>query len=189
MAAMVGLAIYGYFTNRKATVIGFLAVGAVIFTVPQSRHVVLERFGGRQGGFTTGRMVLWNEAGEPLSILPFFGYGPGSFRRLVPDSVLTEIGDPGIKSWHSAPLEVLIESGPLALLGLLGLILASLGRAWKWYNEGRSRMALAISGALTALYLASLTTNIFRDFLLMSLLIILWAMIFGPRLEPGAGNV
>ncbi len=189
LAALLGLVIYGFIANRKAALIGLVVAAAVVFALPQSRRIVLDRFAsGRQGGFTTGRLALWTEARQPLSNLPFFGHGPGSFGRLVPERVLSEIGDPGIKSWHSAPLEILIESGPLALLGILGVLITTLGRSWKDYARKRSPLGLALLGALAAIYLASLTTNVFRDFLLMSLLIILWTAIYSPGSNPGADN-
>jgi O-antigen ligase len=181
-AAMVGILIVGSFLNKKRTAIGLLIAVVLLAAIPQSRALISERFRvDKEGGITSGRASLYMASLEPISHLPFLGYGPGSFRRLVSVSILEETGDPGIQSWHSTPLEVLIESGPLALILFLGLALRPLLMCWRNRANapGDGIFWMAILSSLVCLYLAGLTTNLLRDFMLLSLLTIIWSVSVG----------
>jgi len=177
LAALVGIIIIGTFLNKKATVISLGTIGILALALPQTRGIVERRFAvDREGGFSSGRILLWSQALKTLPDMPVLGYGPGSFRRLAPQEILDEIGDRGISSWHSTPLDILIESGPLALAAIFGAFLIPAIIAWR---EFRARAAisdgLGVFAALAAVYVAGLTTNLLRDFLLICLLVILWA--------------
>lgn len=178
-AAVVGILIVGFYFNKKRTVFGLLIAIALLAAIPQSRGLIIERFKvDKEGGVTSGRASLYMASLEPISHLPFWGYGPGSFQQLVPGSVLEEIGDTGIKSWHSTPLEVLLESGPLALIIFLGLATGPLLMCWRSRGKepGDATFGMTILSSLVALYLAGLTTNLLRDFMLLSLLTIIWTV-------------
>lgn len=179
LAAAIGILIVGFYLNRKRTVIGLLMAIALLAAIPQSRGLIIERFKiDKEGGVTSGRASLYMASLEPISHLPFWGYGPGSFKQLVPESVLEEIGDTGIKSWHSTPLEILLESGPLALIILLGLATGPFLMCWRNRAKAPSNaiFGIAILSSLVALYLAGLTTNLLRDFMLLSLLTVIWTV-------------
>ncbi len=178
LAAIVAALLVGFYLNRKAT-LGALAIALVAGVIlPQFRGIVQNRMASdRQGGFTSGRTHLWSEALKPLAKLPLFGHGPGSFRRLAPDSLYVKVGDPGIRSWHSTPLDVLIESGPLALAAIAGGLIIPLAFAWRAFKGRRCLVeGLGLFAALVALYLAGLTTNVFRDFMLLCLVVIFWSL-------------
>ncbi len=178
-AAVIGILIVGFYLNKKRTAIGLLITIALLAAIPQSRGLIIERFkADKEGGVTSGRTSLYIASLEPISGLPFWGYGPGSFKRLVPGSVLEEIGDTGIQSWHSTPLEVLLESGPLALIIFLGLATGPFWACWRNRAKapGNVNFRIAILSSLVALYLAGLTTNLLRDFMLLSLLTIIWTV-------------
>lgn len=177
-AAIVAISLIGFYKSRKATAIAIAAVVILAAVIPQARGIIRERFDpNREGGFTSGRLLLWNQARGALAGLPLFGYGPGSFKRLAPPSLLEEIGDPGVASWHCTPLDILIESGPPALVAILVAMTLPLIFAWRAFRRrGKSLEGLALFAALLALYLAGLTTNLMRDFLLLGLLALLWAV-------------
>jgi len=179
VAGFVGAAIVGFGLNWRRALLGIVAVAVIVVAIPQTRNIVLQRFeSNKPGGITSGRSLLFESAMEPLRHLPFFGYGPGSFQRLIPPDVLERIGDRHIKSWHSTPLEILLESGPVALaafLALAALPLISTGK--RIFKSGPNRYhSLGGFASLVALYLAGLTTNLMRDFMLLSLLTLLWSV-------------
>jgi O-antigen ligase len=180
LAALIGLGIVGYHFSKKTTLATVIAAVTVVVILPQSRAIIEKRMeNNKPGGVTSGRTILWSYAMTPLSHLPIFGYGPGSFIRLMPREVLAKTGDMGIKSWHSTPLETLIESGPLALLGLLAFAFLFLIRSWKGYFRAAKRMPfeLGIFAALIAIYISGQTSNLFRDLMLTSFLVLLWSMV------------
>jgi O-antigen ligase len=183
LAALIGIIIVGYYLAKKATLITIIVVLAAVAILPQTRSIVEKRIeGDKPGGFTSGRAILWNYALTPLSHLPFFGYGPGSFTRLMPSEVLEKTGDLGIKSWHSVPLEILLESGPLALLAFLIFMGLALVRSWRGYFRARERQPinLGLFASIMVLYLSSLSTNILRDFILTVCLMLLWSLAIKP---------
>jgi O-antigen ligase len=176
LAAIVGTIILGFYINRKFTIIGLIALITLVAIIPQTRRIALSRFETeKKGGITSGRSLLWEYSLGPLSHLPFMGYGPESFRRLVTNDLLMEVGDLQIKSWHCTPLDILIESGPLTLLFFLAAAIVFARQALKLYLRKRQVFYLSIFSALIALYLAGLTTNVMRDFALTCLLVLLWA--------------
>jgi len=179
LAAIVGIMVLGASINWKKTTVLVLAFITLIVAVPPSRHLILERFSTeREGGFTSGRAVLYKMALERLSGLPFFGYGPASFGDLVTEEELNSIGDKGIKSWHNTPLEILLENGPLGLFALLGISVIPLWRLIRTYKSSYDQRSFSITliSSLLVVYVAGLTTNILRDFVSFSLLIIFWAI-------------
>lgn len=178
-AAAAGILIVGFHLNKKRTAIGLLSAIVLLAAIPQSRNRIIDRFkSDKEGGITSGRTSLYAASLEPISHLPFWGYGPGSFKKLVSEDLLKDIGDAGIKSWHSTALEVLIESGPLALILFLGLAAGPVLICWRNRARatGNGTFAMAILSSLAALYLAGLTTNLLRDFMLLSLLTIIWSV-------------
>jgi O-antigen ligase len=179
-AAIVAALIVGFSASKKATSIALLIVLIVVFSIPQTRNLVLNRFETeKKGGITSGRTILWNDAAGRLANLPFFGYGPGCFKRLVSPQLLDEIGDKGVASWHSTLLDILIESGPLAALALAALMVVSLiGSIRNYLKSGRRLQSLAVISSLLSIYLCALATNLFRDFMLMGLLTLLWISAF-----------
>lgn len=191
IAALVGVIIIGFKLRKKLVTIGILSVAALVIILPGGRHMLRDRFEiDRPGGITSGRTAIWANAREPLSHLPLFGYGPESFKRLFPPVVLQGVGDPRVNSWHCTPLDLTIESGPLALLVVLALAIVTIRRSWRSYYraKGRPLIRLAIFASLLALYLAALGTNIFRDFMLSALAVCLWALIFAREPETPANT-
>ena len=178
-AAVIGLLIIGFSINKKRTFIGLILGLAILAAMPTTRKIALDRFrDDRKGGVSSGRTVIYQAALVPLENLPFFGYGPGSFNRLVSNETLERIGDTGIKSWHSTPLEILLESGPLTLFIFMAMAFLPLResmRQARLFPESR-RDSYAAAASLTAIYLAGLTTNLIRDFMLLSLIIIIWSI-------------
>lgn len=182
LAALVGLLLAGLGIGRKATLYAFLAAVIVIAVIPGTRRIVVHRLEkSARGDYTSGRSHLWQSAMEVIPGMPPWGYGPGSFHRLMPELRLKQIGDLKISSWHSTPLEILIESGPLALMAFLAAACYFLVEAWRRHiRNGRGTSGrIAMFAALISFYVAGMTTNIMRDFLLSSLLVILWVL---PRL-------
>jgi O-antigen ligase len=178
LAAIVAALIAGFYLNKRMTLI---AVGLTIIigvAIPQTRWIIQDRLSGeRIGGISSGRVILWRYSAQPLSDLPILGHGPGSFRRLAPDSLIAQVGDPGVSSWHSTPLDILIETGPLAISSVAGIIIIPLVFAWRKFKAQPSRLdGLALFASLIALYIAGLTTNLFRDFLILCLLVTLWSL-------------
>jgi O-antigen ligase len=192
LAALAGVVVIGLAISKRVTAGVVLAALAIALAVPQSRLSIFNRSEiEKKGGISSGRLELWSAAREPLTHLPFFGYGPGSFLRLIPKEALEATGDPGIQSWHATALDILIESGPMALLLIMGLAIVTLWESWRSYFRavnGRLR-SLALFSTLVALYLASLTTNLARDFMLSSLLVIVWSLSFADDSQAeAAGN-
>jgi hypothetical protein len=186
IAAVVGIIIIGFFLSKKLTLAALIGGCLLLAAIPQSRNRIVDRFkSDKKGGITSGRVILYQAALGPVSNLPFWGYGPGSFNRIVPDEVLDRTGDKGIRSWHSTPLEILIESGPLAAV-LLIVFFSLPFSGFRRYRSERGTVDLdgiATLSSLVVLYLAGFTTNLMRDFMVLSLLVIVWSMSFSRRAE------
>lgn len=186
ISAVVGIIIIGFFLNKKLTVAVLIGGCLLLAAIPQSRNRIVDRFrSDKKGGITSGRAILYRAALEPMSNLPFWGYGPGSFNRIVPDEVLERIGDKGIRSWHSTPLEILIESGPLAV-ALLVVFFSFPLLGLRGHRSERGSVDLngiVPLSSLVVLYLAGFTTNLMRDFMVLSLLVIVWSMSLSRRTE------
>jgi len=180
VGALIATMVIGVTMNWKVTVVCIASFLLLVLAIPQSRNLVMNRFvAGDAGAFTSGRNLLWRDALSRIPELPLFGHGPGSFKRVVKTEILDQIGDKGVASWHSSIFDPLIESGPMALLSLLIIMIISLYNSWiRYYRSGRRLEYLAILSSLLALYLAGLSTNLFRDFMIMGLLAILWASVF-----------
>lgn len=188
LAAIVGIMIYGASINWKKTAIAVLVFIAVIVALPPTRQLVFERFSvEKEGGFTSGRTVLYKGALRRLDRLPFFGYGPASFSSLITEEELNSIGDRGIKSWHNTPLEILMDNGPVGLFSLLGISLIPLWRSIRTYkgNQNRKSYPMTPVSSVLTIYVAGLTTNIMRDFMSLSLLVIFWAISFSSNFHKG----
>ncbi len=187
LTAVLGLIFIGFLFSRKITIISLAVVLAAVAILPQSRAIIEKRMEvNKPGGITSGRTILWSYAMTPLAHLPLMGYGPASFPRLMPSDVLARTGDMGIRSWHSTPLETLLESGPLTLLALLIFAGLCLVRSWKNYfrSSARTPLELAFFSSLVAIYLMGLTTNLLRDMMLASYLTILCSLILATDNVP-----
>lgn len=106
------------------------------------------------------RYAVWGAAAGPLRELPLTGFGPGTFRDLVP--VLPPGVDPGLGSWHSEPLQTLIEGGWGVALAYAALVVTALLRsgraAWRkpppaawWTAVMLLLLTLAAEGLVNAL--------------------------------------
>jgi O-antigen ligase len=183
LAAIVGTLIVGFHISRKITLAVLAGAIILIFLIPSSRGIFFKRFETEKvGGITSGRAALWSYARAPISELPVFGYGPGSFERLAPDSLYERVGDWSVRSWHSTPLDILIELGPLGLISMMGAVAIPLMLVRRRFvDRSRSTDSLVLIAALISLYIAGLTTNLFRDFMIMCLILILWSTAFKNR--------
>jgi O-antigen ligase len=179
IAGIVGIIIVGFGLSKKRTIAGIVLAVVLLAIITPTRDMITNRFAtARSGGVTSGRLSLYTAASGPLIGLPLFGYGPGSFSSLVSIEVLEEIGDTGIRSWHSTPLEVLMESGPVALA--IFIVLAMLPLRNLIYRRivlrDNSYLLSAVFACIVVLYIAGLTTNLLRDFMILSLLTLVWSV-------------
>jgi O-antigen ligase len=157
-----------------------LSIIAMVVIPGGPKFVMRKLTFGARTEITTGRNIIWSQGISLIPNMPIMGYGPSSFKRLMPRELILKTGDPSISSWHSTPLEILLESGFLGLLSILGIWITSLwlaGRRFKTQKDDKW-LHLSILSGLVAIYLAGLTTNIMRDFMLSALSILLWAGIF-----------
>jgi O-antigen ligase len=179
IAGIVGIIIVGFGLSKKRTIAGIVLAVVLLAIITPTRDMITNRFAtARSGGVTSGRLSLYTAASGPLTGLPLFGYGPGSFSSLVSIEVLEEIGDTGIRSWHSTLLEVLMESGPVALA--IFIVLAMLPLRNLIYRRivlrDNSYLLSAVFACIVVLYIAGLTTNLLRDFMILSLLTLVWSV-------------
>jgi len=160
-----------------------LSIIAMVVIPGGPKFVMRKLTFGARTDITTGRNIIWSQGLSLIPDMPFTGYGPSSFKRLMPRELILKTGDLGISSWHSTPLEILLESGYLGLLSIVGIWIASIGSAWRRFKIQKDDkwLNLSILSGLVAIYLAGLTTNIMRDFMLSALSILLWAVIFVQR--------
>jgi O-antigen ligase len=178
IAGIVGVVIIGFGLNKKRTITGIVMGLLLLAIFAPTRDIILNRFeSSGSAGVSSGRFSLYAAATEPLTGLPLFGYGPGSFSRLVSFELLEEIGDTGIKSWHSTPLEILLESGPAALAVFMILAMLPLRNLiYRWrLSRDNNHLVSAAFACLVVLYIAGLTTNLLRDFMILSLLTLVWS--------------
>jgi O-antigen ligase len=181
VGAFVALVILASRKELKLVIIGFIYLLIILAVIPggfkKAKSVLT--FGARKE-FTTGRSAIWTLGVEMVPYMPVWGYGPSSFKRLMPQELLDKIGDPAVNSWHSTPLEILLESGYLGLACIIGIWTISISAARKRYKvlKDNQWLNLSILGGLIGLYLAGLTTNIMRDFMLSTLSVVFWAIIF-----------
>jgi len=94
---------------RPAFIPYWAAMLLVIFAL--SPEALLIKLSWVVGGGQTDRYVLWNGGLNLLWELPPFGFGPGSFPKILPAQVLSGFSYKPPASWHNDFLQMTIESG------------------------------------------------------------------------------
>ena len=97
------------------------------------------------------RYVIWEEGVRLAPGTPLFGYGPGSFARILPRGAWGRFMQRPPASWHNDMLETWLGSGPLAALALAGLIVVGCVQTVRGLAaalRGRGRASAAETGIL-----------------------------------------
>ena len=100
------------------------------------------------------RYVVWEEGLRMVPSVPLFGYGPGSFARVLPREAWTRFVQRPPASWHNDLLETWLDSGPLAAIALGGLVVLGIVQAARGLipgARGAHRACAAVTGLLFAI--------------------------------------
>ena len=128
---------------RQKKIFFFLVPLLLLFFLgPQERFSRQDKFG--QVDYSTGRFQIWQAGLSKLPETPLFGYGPNTFRTVYPEELRTELTDQKVKSWHNDFLQIFLESGPLALLSYLLILLVFLKSSWRNYRAGSPSVSSAL---------------------------------------------
>lgn len=131
LAAVGTILILTIFRQKKFFL--FLVPLLLLFYLgPQERFSRLDKFG--QVDYSTGRLQIWQAGLSKLPETPLFGYGPNTFKTVYPEELKSKLTDQKVKSWHNDFLQIFLESGPLALLSYLLILLAFVKSSWKNYR-------------------------------------------------------
>ena len=136
-----------------------VAVGPLVLTALAIApvHAVLDLSG--KDVPLTGRTVLWSVALNVIGDNPLLGVGYGAFWTapgFANQVLLTqEAGAVTSTSFHNFALEIMVASGPLGLVAMLGLIGVAITRLWRLYTCPCNRDRSILAGACLALILGA----------------------------------
>jgi O-antigen ligase len=132
---------------------GILTVGLLLF----GSASLVAKFGLVLNGYALDRYTVWKVGIKLLSDVPLLGYGPESFQRILPPQTWAAISHRPPASWHNDILQIALESGPLAALALVGIIVIALARALQSWWRCLSGSGTAEAGILGLMFLTLLT--------------------------------
>ena len=107
------------------------------------------------GGNRIDRYTLWEAGIRLVRSIPLFGYGPGSFEQVLPDSARAAFMNRAPSSWHNDLLQILLENGWLTCAAYAGLIISLallLRRTYRSAGRTDSRMMLMTLIILLAVF-------------------------------------
>jgi hypothetical protein len=156
----------------------FTWLGMVTASIVFSPMVFVSKLQWMISGHHVDRYVAWREGAKLLLKSPLFGYGPECYERVLPPGTWAKFTNKPPGSWHNDFLQTGIDSGPIAGVALVALIMFVLGLsvavAWKKSHiEGNSvlkTLNLLLIGLVTfAMVGGVITTTI--------LSIVFWAVL------------
>jgi len=134
--------------GRRLFVAWLCIVAACVAIIPR---VFTEKMDWLMSGRQIDRYVVWEEGLRLAPAAPLFGYGPGSFARVLPLDAWGKFMQRPPASWHNDLLETWLDSGPLAAVALGGLLVAGAVQALRGLSasaRGRRRSAAGEAGLL-----------------------------------------
>jgi O-antigen ligase len=132
---------------------GILAVGLVLF----GSDSLAAKFGLILNGYALDRYTVWKVGIKLLSDVPLLGYGPESFQRMLPPQTWAAITHRPPASWHNDILQTALESGPLAALAFVGIIVIALATALQSWRRRLSGPGTAEAGIPGLMFLTLVT--------------------------------
>ena len=158
----------------RALVVQAMALGALIMISPLELWM---KFAWLAEGHTIDRYVLWKAGLDLLPKIPLFGFGPGSYERILPPETWAAFANRPPASWHNDFLATVLESGwhtAVAYTACLALLIA--GGTVAWFRR-RSAMHGPVAGmlacALSLLIFFSLLSTVVAT---ATLGIVLWTI-------------
>ena len=166
---------------RFLTALGSLAAGWLLLNQATGLGAtrLINAVTGQQS-LTAGRSQLWAEAGEAAARHPL-GIGWGNFWAVLPPAERQGTGY--VQYPHNFVLEVVVEAGWLAGIGVTVFVVASLIRLHKTSNSpyGSALLGIAIFFVLNGL----VSGNINDNRLMWAALAIAWVRVSHPPESPG----
>ncbi|MGB5075293.1 MAG: O-antigen ligase family protein [Bacteroidota bacterium] len=112
--------------RRILSVLVALAAAALIFVAPlQERFLQLLNAGGNM----SGRDIIWRGAWMIGGEHPFTGFGLRTFPDVFP--LFDQMPDKGVGSWHNDYLQVYMDSGLIALIPILIVLILTFTLAYR----------------------------------------------------------
>ncbi len=103
--------------SRKAAIASVVIVGALVLIVTPLRERVESLF--HPVANDSGRLQLWGIGIGIAEQHPFLGYGPETFKELVPNRSI--LFDPGAGSWHNDFIQISVEGGIVGLIAAVSM--------------------------------------------------------------------
>jgi O-antigen ligase len=176
VAALAALAV-GLVKERRILVVLTVAGALALLTVAPLQERFMQLLDA--GGNMSGRDVIWRGAFMLLGDRPVTGFGLRTFHSVFP--LFDEAPDKGIGSWHNDYLQVYMDSGLLALLPFVAILIVAAFMGWKshrawprgsFYRDINAAVMLALfCFALAGGMLDSLLSILFRTLLAMTAVI------------------
>ena len=112
------LTLFGFLRDRR--LLAFLAVGAILalLSPPIAYRISASATSVRE--FMNDRNIIWGGAADRAIDRPLTGFGPRTFHHVFPNH--EELRDQGVGSWHNDYLQIYMESGLIALVPFLWLM-------------------------------------------------------------------
>jgi O-antigen ligase len=166
VAAVAALAVGLLRERRILLVLAVVGVAAVIAVEPlQQRFLQLLSAGEHM----SGRDVIWRGAFMLIGERPLTGFGLRTFHQVFP--LFDEAPDKGIGSWHNDYLQVYMDSGVMALLPFVAILVVAGYMGWR---NHRAWPAGSLQKAVNAAVLLALGCFALAGGMLDSLLSILF---------------
>ncbi len=155
MAGMLVLAV-GVMRERALLAgLGTAAAAAIAAYVPLRERIMTVFLGS---GGLTNRDIIWQEALRMGWEHPLIGFGTRTFSSIFPAAV--GLNDPGVASWHNDTLQIYMESGILAALCYVLLMVVPL---WLVFRRAKGGILMGNGLALVSIFMSGMTGIFFTD--------------------------
>ncbi len=160
----------------KPKYLHYLLAGIAVLAsiAPESVFVrFLETF---RYGWDSSRLHIWSGGFRLLENLPFMGYGPYTFGYIFPDDIWNLVIDKKVWNYHNDFLQILLESGAMAMI-LLAALWGMIFRVAVRATRDADIFKISVSGAFIGLFLSSIFNGVILDPMVMPIFAFLLAIL------------
>jgi O-antigen ligase len=137
LTCLIVVGAVGFLKRRElVTLFGGLIVVLVVLWAA-GPPIIKDRLTLSNPLFSTQRDILWKAGFEVLKEAPPWGHGASSFDFTFPPEYRDQLIDKKIGNWHNLYLEMVLDSGYLALLALLWILVSSFRFDLRQYRKKR----------------------------------------------------
>lgn len=138
-------------------------------------------------GHTIDRFIVWEEGTKLLWKAPFFGYGPGSYLKIMPAEIWTRFANRPPGAWHNDILQTALDNGIITSFSYTALIVLVLYQTFRTMLKSASSESTA--KALGLLMLCLVSFGLIGNVISTSILGVLFWIVLGLNLQINLSSV